>query len=116
VREFGARVEVQRVLLGTLALWLFAGASLGDPAWLVLARAAGAVLWTFLLAWSFTVDSPVARAGRVAAGAAVVTGCAASFGASPESLLLVAAAAGALLVAAERIVAAAAPHRGAPSR
>ena len=104
MREFGARIEVQRVLIVTLLSWLLAGAHLGDPAWVVLARAAGAVLWTFLLAWSFIVDSPIARAGRTAAGAAVATGCAAAFGASPGALLLVAAGAGALLAAGERLV------------
>jgi hypothetical protein len=104
MRSFGARIEVQRVLLVTLGLWLLAGAYLGDPFWVVVLRAAGATFWTFLLAWSLTLDSAVARVARVAIGAGLVTGCAATFDASAPALLAVAVVAGGLLAAGEALL------------
>jgi hypothetical protein len=104
MQAFLSRVEVQRVLLVTFGLWMLAGAYLFDPLWLVVVRAAGASVWTFLLAWSFTLGSAVARVARIAIGAGLVTGCAATFGASAPALLAVAAVAGAVLAGCERLM------------
>jgi len=104
MRRMYSSVEVQRVLILMLSLWLLAGAHLRDPFWLVVARAFAATAWTLLLGWSFLLDSPVARTARVAVGTALATGCAASFGASLPALLAVALGAGALLAGAEHLV------------
>jgi len=104
MHAFWSRIEVQRVLFVTFGLWMLAGAYLFDPFWLIVLRAAGATVWTFPLAWSFTLDSAVARVARIAIGAALVTGCAATFGASAPALLVVAVVAGALLAACERLM------------
>ena len=104
MRSFWSRIEVQRVLLVTFGLWVLAGAYLFDPLWLIVLRAAGATVWTFLLAWSLTLESVVARVARVAVGAGLVTGCAATFGASAPALLAVAVVAGGLLAAAEALL------------
>ena len=96
MQAFWSRVEVQRVLLVTFGLWMLAGAYLFDPFWLIVLRAAGATVWTFLLAWSFTLGSAVARVARIAIGAALVTGCAATFGAAVPALLAGKAAHGAV--------------------
>jgi hypothetical protein len=104
MQAFWSRVEVQRVLLVTFGLWMLAGAYLLDPFWLIVLRAAGATVWTFLLAWSFTLGSAVARAARIAIGAALVTGCAATFGAGAPALLAVAVVAGAVLAGCERLM------------
>ena len=104
MQAFWSRVEVQRVLLVTFGLWLLAGAYLFDPFWLIVLRAAGATVWTFLLAWSFTLGSAVARVARIAIGAALVTGCAATFGAAVPALLAVAVVAAALLAGCERLM------------
>ena len=42
-------VEVQRVLILTCSLWLLAGASLGDPFWLVVEPAFAATAWPLRL-------------------------------------------------------------------
>jgi hypothetical protein len=104
MRRMSSSVEVQRVLILMFSLWLLAGAYLRDPFWLVVARACAATCWTLLLGWSFLLDSPVARAARVAVGTGLATGCAASFGASLPALLAVALGTGALLTGAEHLV------------
>jgi hypothetical protein len=104
MRRMSSSVEVQRVLILMLTIWLLAGAYLRDPFWLVVARAFAATFWTLLLGWSFLFDSPVARTARVTIGTGLATGCAASFGASLPALLAVALGAGALLAGAEHLV------------
>ena len=104
MRRMLARVEVQRILILAFGSWLLAGAVAGAPLAAIVLLAALATTWTFLLGWSLTLDSAVARTLRVTVGAAAAAGCALAFGASSTGAVAVALVTAVLLAGAERVM------------
>ena len=101
MRVMLAKVEVQRVLILAFAFCMLAGAVAGVPFEMIVLLATVATAWTFLLGWSLTLHSALARGVRVAVGAGVAAGCAAVFSASAPGVAAVALVAAGLLAGAE---------------
>jgi hypothetical protein len=104
MRAMLAKVEVQRVLILAFMVCVLAGAIARAPFELIVLLAASATAWAFLLGWSLTLDSALARGVRIGIGAGAAAGCAAALGAAPAGVVAVALAASALLGGTERLL------------